>query len=92
VDLSPDSSIWGARSPLSPDDSRLYVLGIDSDDVTVIDTETNTVAATIPVQSPLWGGLSPDGTRLYATSRETDSENDWQVAVIDTGRAPVNVR
>ena len=40
-----------------------------SNDVTVINTATNTVVATIPVGSqPIGPAVTPDGTRVYVTN------------------------
>ncbi|MEO8562511.1 MAG: bifunctional YncE family protein/alkaline phosphatase family protein [bacterium] len=55
---------------------RLYVANGNSDDVSVIDTRSNTVVATIPVTpfrerragvAPTAVAISPDGRRLYVT-------------------------
>jgi DNA-binding beta-propeller fold protein YncE len=47
----------------------------------MIDTESNTVSATLPVgQNPLGVAVSPHGDRVYATNRGAHT-----VSVIDTG-------
>jgi YVTN family beta-propeller protein len=47
--------------------------------VSVLDTATNTVVATIPVEGVPWGvAITPDGTRAYVTNLGST------VAVIDT--------
>ena len=54
-----------------------YISNYLSNNVSVIDTATNTVIATIPVGSEAWGvAVKPDGTRVYVT--------DNNVSVIDT--------
>ena len=47
-----------------------YITNQDSNNVSVIDTATNTVTATVPVgHSPEGVAVSPDGTKVYVTSR-----------------------
>jgi len=78
--LIPD---FGARAlALSPDGSELYAA--DDDGVSVVDTATEAVTATIPTSGLMPSSLtvSPDGTRVYAVL-----DND--VAVIDTATASV---
>jgi|SRR6516225_4903775 YVTN family beta-propeller protein len=56
-----------------------YVANLRSNTVSVLNTATNTVTATIPVgSSPLGVAVSPDGTRVYVAN---SSSND--VSVID---------
>jgi YVTN family beta-propeller protein len=63
---------------ITPDGTRLYVtnfgehadVGIPGTTVSVIDTETNTVIATIKVgQQPLGAAVTPDGRRLYVVNK-----------------------
>ena len=62
-----------------------WVTNTTSDTVSVIDTETNTVIATIPVgDGPMGVALTPDGTRAYVTN-----SNDDTVSVIDTASRTV---
>jgi len=57
-----------------------WVTNTTSDTVSVIDTDTNTVIATIPVgDGPMGVALTPDGTRAYVTNSNNDT-----VSVIDT--------
>src|SRR5213593_818353 len=73
----------------SPDGARLYVANATSDTVSVIDTSTDTVTATVDL-SPYPGApmgsmpnavaVSPDGKTLYVAN---GGNND--VAVVDTG-------
>jgi YVTN family beta-propeller protein len=56
-----------------------------SNTVSIIDTATNTVVATISVgANPFGVSFSPDGTRAYATNQ---TSND--VAIIDTANNTV---
>ena len=70
-------------SPTPPPPSQTadaYVTNAGSDTVSVIDTATNTVTATIPVGStPVRAAVTPDGTRAYVTNAGSDT-----VSVIDT--------
>ena len=70
---------------LSPDDRLLYVVCQESDEVRVVDTQSNKVVGTIPVgHVPRGIASSADGTRLYVTNAWSDS-----VSVIDTGSRKV---
>ena len=54
----------GALLAVSPDGTRVYVPNQGSDTVSVINTASNTVVATIPAGSqPVGAGVSPDGAR-----------------------------
>ena len=51
-----------------------------SNNVSVIDTETNTITATVPVGNWPYGvAVSPDGKKVYVTN-----DHDNTVSVIDT--------
>ena len=64
---------------LSPDGSLAYVTNDDTNNVSVIDTATNTVVATVPVgKIPVGVGISPDGSLVYAAN------SNGTVSVIDT--------
>jgi len=57
---------------ISPDGTRVYVANADSYSVSVINTATNTLIATIPVgalASPAFMAFSPDGSRIYVASQ-----------------------
>ena len=46
-----------------------YITNFNANTVSVIDTTSNTVAATIPVGSAPWGvAVSPDGSTVYVTN------------------------
>src|SRR5690349_8003716 len=60
--------------------TRAYVANSCSNTVTVIDTATNSLIATIPVGiAPEGIALTPDGTRAYVSNRVGNT-----VSVIDT--------
>src|SRR5438045_8576841 len=59
---------------------RAYVANLCANTVSVIDTDTNAVIATIPVgPAPFLMAATPDGTRVYVTNRGGNT-----VSVIDT--------
>ena len=65
---------------LSPDGRVLYVVCQDSDEVRVVDAQTNKVVGVVPVgRAPRGIALSPDGRMLYITNAWSDT-----VSVIDT--------
>ncbi|MGA7384174.1 MAG: YncE family protein, partial [Methylocella sp.] len=50
-----------------------YVANVASNSVSVIDTATNTVVATIPVRAAAEGlAVTPDGTHVYVTNISSD--------------------
>jgi YVTN family beta-propeller protein len=64
---------------LSPDGHRLYVVCQGSDELRVLDTESNKVIATVTLgRAPRGITLSPDGKQIYITNA-----NDDTVSVID---------
>ncbi|WP_371516626.1 hypothetical protein [Kitasatospora sp. NBC_01300] len=89
---------WSSITALSPDGSRLYVLNLDV--VTVWDTASLTVLASLPVpdqpRPERWTegklnelALSPDGATLYVTqdgSSGIRSRGDGRVLRFDTAR------
>ena len=65
---------------VSPDGHLLYVVCQDSDEVRIVDSESERVIGSIPVgHIPRGMALSPDGRRLYVTNAWSDT-----VSVIDT--------
>src|SRR5699024_4386572 len=65
---------------ITPDGSHAYVANANSDNVSVIDTTSNTVAKTITVGStPSWVAITPDGSHAYVANANSDN-----VSVIDT--------
>lgn len=72
------AGVLGAGSPAAAI-PFVYVSNTDDDTVSVIDAETNTVVATVPVgDEPRNLAVSPDGTRVYVPNRFDDN-----VTVID---------
>ena len=65
---------------VTPDGTKVYVTNEFSNNVSVIDTETNTVTATVKVRIWPYGiAVSPDGTKVYVTNLGNN-----KVSVIDT--------
>jgi YVTN family beta-propeller protein len=65
---------------VTPDRSRVYLTNFCSSSVSVIDTASNTVVATVGVGvCPLGVAITPDGTRAYVTNQCSST-----VSVIDT--------
>ncbi|MGD0926501.1 MAG: YncE family protein [Streptosporangiaceae bacterium] len=64
---------------VSPDGTRAYVTVPRLHTVSVIDTATDQVTATIDISDPEGVAVSPDGTRAYVTSGSSGT-----VSVIDT--------
>ena len=70
----------GLGTATSQAQTRAYVTNQLDNTVSVIDTATNTVLATIPVGAvPVGVAITPDGTRAYVTNA-----GDNTVLVIDT--------
>ncbi len=64
---------------VSRDGKELYVTTGRGNSVSIVDTATNAVAATIPVGGRAWGiALSPDGSKLYTAN---GASND--ISVVD---------
>lgn len=65
---------------ISPDGRYLYISNQSSSAMSVVDTDTDTVTATIPVGATPFGvAVSPDGRRVYVAN-----DGQGNVAVIDT--------
>lgn len=65
---------------ITPDGSLAYVTNLGSNNVSVINTSTNTVLATIPVGSEPYGIVaSPDGSVIYA-----GNAGDSTISIIST--------
>ena len=70
-----------------------YVANHDSKNVSVIDTATNTVVATIPVgHFPNGVAVTPDGKHVYVTNDNPDDSVPVIVVVIDTATNRVMAR
>ena len=69
------------KGSLAP--SYAYIANLNSNTVSVIDTENNNLIATVPVGiGPLGVAASPDGTRIYVTNSNYGRRG--AVSVIDT--------
>jgi YVTN family beta-propeller protein len=75
-----------------------YITNLVSNNVSVIDTKTNTVTATIPVGNSPWGvAVSPDGRSVYVTNIRSgtvsviDTRTNTVVATIPAGSNPYGV-
>jgi YVTN family beta-propeller protein len=82
INLPPGAIPKGVAT--TPDGTHAYVINDGNFTVSVIDTASNTIATTIPVDDPSAVVITPDGTHAYVTSR---SENT--VFVIDTAKNAV---
>jgi YVTN family beta-propeller protein len=70
-------ALWAMPTGAAP---LAYVTDLRSNTVSVIDTATNTVVATVPVgESPRDVGITPDGTHAYVANGFSNT-----VSVIDT--------
>ena len=65
----------------SPDGRYVYTANVDSNTVSVVDTETRTVTATIPTDSPTSIAVLPNGRAAYVTNLDTGT-----LTVLDTGQ------
>lgn len=68
------------RVTVAPDGTRAYVANLSGSSVTVVDTATNDVVATVPTgesTTPFEVAVAPDGRRAYITTA-------FDVAVLDT--------
>ena len=73
----------------SPDGTRVAVVGRDGEDVSLIDTATQTVVTTVPGvgASPQHVAYAPDGRHLY-----TADAGDGTVSAVDTATGSVTAR
>ncbi len=83
---------------VTPDGKRVLVANGAVHYVAVIDTDTNEVAATIPVGRRPWGiDLTPDGKKAYVANGVSndvsviDTEARRVIATIPVGRMPWGV-
>src|SRR6266849_4178391 len=74
---------------VSPDGSKIYVTNTfsNSNTVSVIDTATNTVSATIPIGASLGVAVTPDGSKVYVANLASNT-----VSVIDTATNTIIAR
>ena len=64
---------------VTPDGKHVYVANFESLDVSVIDTATDTVVATVATVEPKWIAVTPDGKHVYVPNYASGT-----VSVIDT--------
>lgn len=85
---------------IHPDGSKVYTLNFGSDDVTVVDTESWSVDATVDTGEDslgIIGNVTPDGSRLYVTNFGTgevigiDTQTNEIVQTIELDGRPVGV-
>jgi YVTN family beta-propeller protein len=69
---------------VNPDGKHVYVANSGSNNVSVIDTTSNTVVATVPVLGPNGVAVTPNGKYVYVTKSGT-------VSVIDMATTPPSV-
>jgi YVTN family beta-propeller protein len=81
---------------VSPDGSKVYVTNELANTVSVIDTATDTVSATIPVGlGPIGVAVKPDGSKVYVanflanTASVIDAGTNTMIAAIPVGTLPV---
>src|SRR5207245_830337 len=73
----------GASAATTSDGSHVYVAQIKRSTVSVIDTATNSVVATVAERpNPLGMAVTPDGSRVYVANCSVDGVGN--VGVIDT--------
>src|SRR5262249_60957539 len=77
---------------IAPDGKRAYVANLSARSVSVVDTPSNTVLATVEVEpSPQQITITPDGKSAYVTC-SVDSSSSGNVIVIDTASNTVKAR
>ena len=81
---------------VNPNGSRVYVANELGDNVSVINTSNNTVAATVTVGlNPFGVAVSPDGSRVYVTNERSnnvsviDTSSNTVAATVSVGASPV---
>lgn len=88
----------GANTPPPATSSRAYITNAASDTVSVIDTTSNTVVATVPVGDGPYGvAVNPAGTRAYVTNANSnnvsvlDTATNTVIATVPVGFSPYGV-
>jgi len=82
--VSDPSLVNPAGIVITPDGTRLYVANSGSGTVSVIDTASNAVVATVPVSGPSIGiAINAAGTRVYVPNYESNQFGGG-ISVIDT--------
>jgi YVTN family beta-propeller protein len=76
---------WGFyEMAITPDGSRVYVVGAVSNNVSVMDTRTNQVIDTIAIMHPFGITITSDGKQVYVGGEMNDEDLLGTVSVIDT--------
>ncbi|HEY4327088.1 MAG TPA: cadherin-like beta sandwich domain-containing protein [Mucilaginibacter sp.] len=85
-------------TPVTASGVFAYIANRDSNSVSVINTATNTVVATIPVGiAPFGVSASPDGSKVYVANSGSsyisviDTKTNTVVNTIQTGRVPITL-
>ncbi|MDB4975969.1 MAG: hypothetical protein JWN48_4310 [Myxococcaceae bacterium] len=100
--VHPALTVGGAPGwiTIGPDGSRVYTLNFLTDDVTVVNTDSWTVEATVKTganSQGIIGNVTPDGSRLYVTNHGTneliaiDTKSNQVVQTIKLDGKPVGV-
>lgn len=97
--LNTTNSAQTATITVTPEQPAFaYIANFNSSTVSVINTVTNTVIATIPVgTSPRGVGISSDGSRVYVANRDSqnvsviNTATNTVIATIPVGNAPQGV-
>src|SRR5262249_10554473 len=83
---------------VNPAGNFAYVTNISTSNVSVIDTNTNTVVATVPSGlSPFGVAVNPAGTFAYVTNRDSDlvsilnTATNTVVASVAVGHSPIGM-
>ncbi|GEM_PF-1099906 len=86
IDTIPNADSYPDGVAVNPGGTRVYITNLVDVSVSVIDTSTNTIVATVPLGGniifPLGVAVNPAGTRVYVASA-------LHVSVIDTGSSSV---
>jgi YVTN family beta-propeller protein len=69
---------------ITPDGTKVYVVGTLSDNVSVMDTRSHRIIATIPIMHPFGMAITSDGKQVYVGGEESDEGLCGTVSVIDT--------
>jgi len=89
--------LWHATAT-SPDGTRVYVANYGGNDISVIDTNTNSVIATVDVGgNPRGVAVTPDGTKVYVAHQASgyvtvfDAVTHTVITTVYSGGAPYGV-
>jgi YVTN family beta-propeller protein len=107
ITVGPDGNLWFTECTgkigrvtlaVPPTGPFAYITNATDDTVSVIDTSSNTITATIPVGSHPWGvGVNHAGNYVYVTNTNSntvsviDTSTNRVVATVNVGSSPVGV-